>query len=266
MFRDSELASIYKFRHFIFLTILREIKIKYRRSYLGMLWIFVAPLSQILIYFVIFSHFMGARIDTQANQYGYIIYLCIGILLWSYFSELLTRLTNFYITYSDIIKKVSVPKIVFPAIILGSSLFNLFIIGIIFFIFCFIVNFIDLTFLLKFFFSVLMISFLALSVGFLLSTINVFVRDTSNIVQTLLQFSFWLTPIVYDIQSVPQAFRFLIYLNPMAHCIKIAQSNFLQNQSFDYLNIIYPVFFSFVFFLLALKINNNLAHKIADEL
>ena len=91
------LTQIYNYKSLIWNGIRRDIEIKYRRSYLGFLWTILNPVSQIFIYFIIFSQIMKSKVPGIESEYSYAIFLCLGMIPWTFFSELLTRTTNVFI-------------------------------------------------------------------------------------------------------------------------------------------------------------------------
>ncbi len=260
------IKQIFKYKFFIVNGIRRDIEVKYKRSYLGFLWTILNPISQILIYSIIFSHLMKSKVGGFDGEYGYAIFLCLGIIPWTFFSELLLRTTNVFIDNAHLIKKVSIPKFVFPIICLGSSLFNFFVFYFLFVVFAFIVGLNPATIILNIFIQLIFLSMMGMSVGLTLALLNVFIRDIANVVTIGLQFLFWLTPIVYNLNALPENLRGWLYFNPLSICIIASQNALVSGQSINISNFYYPGLVSLVFFIISYFLYFRLVEKLADEL
>ena len=260
------IRQIFKYKFFIISGIRRDIEVKYKRSYLGFLWTILNPVSQILIYSIIFSHLMKSKVGGFDGEYGYAIFLCLGIIPWTFFSELLLRTTNVFIDNAHLIKKISIPKFVFPIICLGSSLFNFFVFYFLFIVFAFSVGVNPVIIILNIFVPLFFLSLMGISIGLTLALLNVFIRDVTNIVSIGLQFLFWLTPIVYNLNALPENFRGWLYLNPLSICIIASQNALVSGLSINLSSFIYPGLVSLLFFITSYFLYFRLVEKLADEL
>jgi lipopolysaccharide transport system permease protein len=213
------LRSLWSFRAYVASSILSDFKTRFVRSRMGLAWVVLNPLAQVSIYAFILSGLMSSRIEGIDNSFGYAIYLLAGLLAWNLFSEILDRLMKVFIANANVIKKVRFPRIVLPAIAVGTALINnaaLFIVMCVLFV-CFghpihagIVLVIP---------AALLVSAFAACVGMVLGVLNVFIRDIEQIVPILLQIGFWFTPIIYPASIIPQHFHGLLALNPMFHIV-----------------------------------------------
>ena len=260
------LRQIFKYKSFIISGIRRDIEIKYKRSYLGFLWTILNPVSQIFIYSIIFSHLMKSKVGGFDGEYGYAIFLCLGIIPWTFFSELLIRTTNVFIDNAHLIKKVSIPKFVFPIICLGSSLFNFFIFYFLFVAFAIMVGINPANIILNIFIPLFFLSLMGMSIGLTLALLNVFIRDVGNVLSIGLQFLFWLTPIVYNLNALPENLRGWLYFNPLSVCIIASQNILVSGQSTNLSNFSYPALVSVAFFIASYFLYFRLIEKLADEL
>ena len=82
------------------------------------------PLSQVLIYSLILSKIISAKLPNSSNEYGYSIYLMAGLLCWNHFQAILTRSTSIFIDNSNYLKKMQFPRSTIPAILYGSEVLN----------------------------------------------------------------------------------------------------------------------------------------------
>ena len=104
------LQDIWNYRGFILGSVKREFQLKYRNSLLGAAWTVLNPLAMILVYTVIFSQVMHNRLPGNPNQYSFSIYLCSGLLTWSFFSEIVGRSQTVFLEHANLIKKINFPN------------------------------------------------------------------------------------------------------------------------------------------------------------
>ena len=226
----SLVKQIWVYRGFILGAVKREFQSKYRNSLLGVGWLVLQPLSQILVFTLVFSHVMQSRIPGLDGSFGYSIFLCAGLLTWSFFADLVGRCQNMFLENSNLIKKISFPRICIPVIALLNACINFVIILSLFVGFMLLVGSFP-GWVLIFIIPVLLLqTILAIGLGMTIGVLNVFFRDTGHLFAIVLQFWFWLTPIVYPLQSLPEWTQKIVYLNPMTPLITAYQGIMVQGQ------------------------------------
>jgi lipopolysaccharide transport system permease protein len=153
------------------------------------------------------------------NRYAYAIYLMAGTLGWSLFAEIVQRSLMMFLDNRNIIKKLPFPRLALPVIVVGSALINnvLLLLAMVV-IFASLGHMPSLT-LLWLPLLIMLTVFLATSCGLILGLLNVFVRDLEQVVPLLMQFLFWLTPVVYMAQIIPERYRGLLQFNPLVPLI-----------------------------------------------
>lgn len=226
----------------------------------------IYPLAQIVIYAFILSAVMAARLPGIAGTYSYAIYLTAGILGWSLFTEVVTRSLGVFIDNGNLLKKMAFPRLALPVILAGSSLINnvlLLLVSIVVFTLLGHWPGISIVWIPA---LTLLTLCLSLSVGMSLGIINVFLRDVGQIVPILLQFGFWLTPIVYVLEMIPERFRFILYLNPMTGIIQAYQSVMVFGRTPDLTLLIYPVVLTLVMFAIAAQLYRRAGDEMVDAL
>jgi lipopolysaccharide transport system permease protein len=233
------LWNIWAYRGFIAGSVKREFQLKYQRSLLGAAWVVINPLAMILVYTVIFSRVMQARLPGADNPFAYSIYLCAGICVWGFFAEIVNRAQVVYIENANLLKKVSFPPICLPLITVLNAALNA---GIIFIIFAgFLVitgNFPGWCVLALVPVLVVAAAFSA-GLGVMLGVLNVFFRDIGAISGVLLQFWFWGTPVVYPLAILPEWMQRHMSFNPMAGLVSACQSIFVAGQWPDWGALMY---------------------------
>jgi lipopolysaccharide transport system permease protein len=260
------LKAIYRYRAFILGSILREFQSKYRNSLLGALWTILNPLAMIIVYTVIFSQLMQARLPEVGSSFGYSIYLCAGILTWGLFSEITNRCLQIFIDNATLIKKLSFPRMCLPLIVIGSATLNFLIIFGLFTLFLLMTgNFPGWSYLGMIPVLIVQILFAA-GLGLSLGILNVFFRDVGQFFTVFIQFWFWLTPIIYPITILPENIRALIYLNPMTHLIGAYQNILVRHAWPDWLALWPLALISGLLCLWSLYLFRRRAGEIVDEL
>lgn len=222
--------AIWGFRGFILGSVKREFQSKYTNSLLGVAWTFMQPLAMIVVYTVIFSQIMRSKLPGVENVFGYSVYLCSGIIAWGFFAEVVGRGQNVFLDHANLIKKLSFPRICLPIILLLNSALNFSIIFGIFIAFLLITgNFPGWAILAVL--PVLMVQvLLSIGLGMTLGVLNVFFRDVGQLFGVVLQFWFWLTPIVYPANILPEGIQALLKYNPMAPIISAYQNIMVYGQ------------------------------------
>ncbi len=260
------MKSIIRYRGFIFGSVKRDFQSRYQNSFLGAAWLILQPVAMIIVYTVIFSKVMGSRLAGMPGAFSYSIFLCSGVLTWGLFTETLNGLANVFISNANVLKKLNFPRICLPIIVSLSSFVNFLIIFGLFVVFLIVINnFPGISFF--YVFPILIIQMLfTIGLGTILGVMNVFVRDVGQFLGIVLQFWFWLTPIVYVGKILPDSVRDVISYNPMAIIIMSYQNIFIYNVDPDWLSL----FFVFVFSLCLVAIGWRMFKKhsadIVDEL
>lgn len=208
------------------IRILKEIaisdfKVRYQNSLLGYFWTLIKPLLLFAVLYVVFSVFMRFPVE------NYQLYLLLGVVIWNFFAEATSIALRSFETKESLITKVYFPRII---IVIASTLtsFLTFLLNMIVFFVFLVIS--DIGFSMNFFFFifyVIELYFVILGVSLILSVLYIRFRDLSHIWDVLLQVGFWLTPIIYPITMVPEAYHRLIFLNPLARLIEYSRAIFI---------------------------------------
>jgi ABC-type polysaccharide/polyol phosphate export permease len=201
----------YRYRELIWALALRELKVRYKRSVLGFMWALLNPALLMLVLTFVFSTLMPIKIP----EGHYAIFLLSTLLPYTFFSQSLSYAVEAMVGNSELIKKVAVPKLVFPVAAVVSNIINLLLSLIPLFLFVVALGHpLHWTWVLL---PVPLVSLSILTLGatFFFATANVYYRDVAHIIQILLQVLFYLTPIIYSIDMVPPHYQWLFKLNPL---------------------------------------------------
>ena len=213
MIKMNVFKELYQYRELLKTNVHKEIRGKYKGSILGVFWSFLNPLLMVAVYAIVFPYLM------RVTEENYLIFLITGIIPWVFFTTVVTTGCNCVWINGGIIKKVYFPREILPMSVVCAGLINFLIsciIILIFVVFGGIGISINLLWL-----PVIAIIQCALSLGmlFILSAINVYVKDVEYLVQFIINLVFYATPIIYNVSMFPNKFRWILYLNPMAHLI-----------------------------------------------
>ncbi len=261
------IQNLYQYKGFIFVSVKREFQAKYQNSLLGALWTVLNPLAMILVYTIIFSQVMQARLPDVDSDFAYSIYLCSGVLTWGLFAEIVGRGQQIFLDNANILKKLQFPRLTLPIIVTLSACLNFAIIFSLFILFLVLSgNFpgwVSIALI-----PVLMIQLLfSLGLGVSIGVLNVFFRDVGQLFTIILQFWFWLTPIVYPISILPDIIRpWILTINPLAAIMASYQTILVKGQWPDWNTLTIPLVTSLILCVIALKLFKKHAADIVDEL
>lgn len=203
----------YRYRELIWALALKEIKLRYKRSVLGFLWALLNPALMMIVLTLVFSTIMRFAIP------HYAIFLLSVLLPWTFFSQSLSYAVDSIVGNADLIKKVSVPKLVFPMAAVVSNVINL------------LLSLIPLAILVPLlrhpfywtwiYLPIPMLALIIFTMGatFFFAAANVYYRDVAHIVQIILSAWFYITPIIYSVDMLPEKYRWLFKLNPIIYVI-----------------------------------------------
>lgn len=211
---DRYIKNFMKYRDLLSELVRRDIKIKYRRSFLGILWSLLNPLLMMLVLSIVFSYLFKSRVKNFA------VYLLTGQIIFAFLSEATSVAMQSIIGNSSLIKKVYIPKYIFPMAKTLSSFVNL-IFSLMAIVIMLIVTKTKISWVILLFpvplFYVLLF---AMGVGLILAAYAVFFRDIIHLYGVLLMVWNYLTPIIYPEEIVPHKYQFLIRMNPLYYLIK----------------------------------------------
>ena len=222
------LRALWAYRGFVWSSVRREFDARYRESLLGAFWSVANPLAMIVIYTVVFGQLMRPTLPGhEGTPFAFGIYLCAGLITWGLFAEMLSRLNNVFLDNGNLIKKSNFPRICLPAIVAVSALINFAIIFAVYLVFLLAIGHWPGWALLALLPLLALQVLFALGLGVLLGTLNVFFRDVGQFTGVLLQFWFWLTPIVYTLPALPEGLRGALQYNPLQPLMAAYQTVFL---------------------------------------
>jgi ABC-type polysaccharide/polyol phosphate export permease len=222
------LRKLVQHRGLIRTMVIRDLRGRYVGSVMGFFWSVIHPVVLLVSYTLVFSVILKQRLGGQAGTSSFAIYLFCGILPWLVFQETLSRSSNVLIDHSSLITKTLFPSEILPVTILVANLVNHLIgLGIFWLI---VLLFLQRVSILVLLVPVYLLALLLFSLGmsWLISSVQVFLRDTAQVLTVVLTFWFWLTPIFFDENRVPGTLAFFMHLNPLAQVVTAYRKCFLS--------------------------------------
>lgn len=216
--------KLYNYRELLKSNIKKEIRGRYKHSFLGVLWSFLNPLLQLLVYSVVFGALLADGDKT------YYIYVCVGLIPWTFFTTTVQQASFTVIANGNIVQKVYFPREILPISIVASGAINFLISTIIILAFV-LFSGLGITQLLLFYPVILFIQcVLLLGISFIVSAVTVYIRDIEHFIGVFLMAAFYTTPIVYRLEQLPENLRIIMKLNPMTYIINGYRDIFYYQQ------------------------------------
>ncbi len=254
--------DLYNYRELLKTSVKKDIGGKYKNSFLGVLWSFINPLLQILVYALIFPLVM----KNGGSYKDYTVFMVCGLIPWAYFTTVINRASFIMIENGNILKKVYFPRSILPLSLVTSETINFLVSCIIILAFIVIKGFGISKFIL-FFPLVLLIQYvLLLGVALIFSAVTVYMRDIQHFIGVVLQLLFYATPIVYSIDTIPEGFRWILKWNPMTYIIEGYRAIFYNQTMPDLKALGILGIISIVILIVGYLLFNKLQKCFAEEL
>ncbi|MBE6149983.1 MAG: ABC transporter permease [Firmicutes bacterium] len=253
--------NLYNYRQLLKSNVKKDIRGKYKGSFLGILWSFINPLLMTLVYAIVFPFLL------KSTEPNYVTFIVIGILPWTYFTTTIT-LSHSCILYSGgIIKKVYFPREILPISVNVSGLINFLISCVIMFIFL-IFSGIGFSWYILFLPLIILTQFiLTQALALIISAVNVYVRDLEYIVGFFINMLFYATPILYSASLFSNSIiKYLIMVNPMATIIEGYRSILFYQTMPNMMALSIVLFASIMLLFISLKIFKKLERGFAEEI
>jgi len=262
---NLRLGEIIRYKDLLFLFVRRDFVSLYKQTILGPIWFFIQPIITSLTFTIIFGNL--AKISTDGLP-EILFYMC-GITLWNYFADTLTKTADTFTSNANIFGKVYFPRMIVPLSIVISNLLKF---GVQFLLFIGVWIFyllkpglIHPTMALALVpFLILLIGFLALSFGIIISSMTTKYRDLKFLIAFGVQLLMYASPIVYPLSIVPDKYRLLVLANPVTSIIETFKYAFLGVGEFNWMHLAYSLLFTVALFFIGLLIFNKVEKSFMD--
>lgn len=254
-------SNLYSYRQLLKSNVQKEIRGKYKGSFLGVLWSFVNPLLMTLVYAIVFPLIL---VNTEPH---YVTYLVIGILPWNYFTTVISQGTTTILGNGGILKKVYFPREILPISVNLSGLINFLISCLVICLFL-LASGIGFSWFIIFFPLVLLVQFVfQQSLIFITSAIDVYVRDSEYIINFFVNMLFYATPILYSASMFKgSAVEWIIKINPLAIIINSYRDILYYQTMPNVQMLVFVLLASIILFYIGLCIFRKLEKGFAEEL
>lgn len=243
----------------------REIKDRYIGNITGIAWIFIQPLIILLIYWFVFDKIFHQRFKSNQLEVSFIVYLAIGFWPWMAFSESVIRSITSVTDKFDLLGKVKL-DLKTPVVAAITATFTLNLVGYLIVLLNLALfndnfNYMALPLVLL---PILQMYFLAVAIGLLLSALQVYIRDTLQVVTTLMTLWFFMTPIIYPESALPEKYISVIQLNPLYTPISFIHKAVLTKSELPWLNMVVLSVFIGVLLFISIKVFDRLSNTFED--
>ena len=254
-----DLGELWDYRELLYFLTLRDIKVRYKQTVMGLAWVIIQPLATMLIFTLVFNRFV--RLDAGALPYP--LFALSGLLLWLFFANAVTNSTHSLVSNANLITKVYFPRMFIPAASVGAGLVDLavaFLLLVALYIYYGVA--LTLNLLLVPLFIILM-ALLALGVGLLSAAMTVKYRDLRHALPFIIQLWMFASPVIYPASVVPVQWKWLLLINPVAGIIEGFRAS-LTGHSFDWLQVSISAAITFALLVFSVYIFRRFEDTFAD--
>lgn len=262
---NLNLKELWKYRDLVILFVKRDLKNVYKQTVLGPLWIVINPFLSTFVFTVIFG--MIANISTDGIP-QFLFYMS-GNILWSFFSNCFNRASSTFLSNARIFGKVYFPRLVMP---LSGIIYNSITFLVQFIMFAILIAVYALTganvhpnlLVLALPLFLIHIAFLGTGTGLIISSLTTKYRDLNVLVSFGLTLWMYLTPVVYPVSQIPESFRFIMLLNPVAPIVETFRYAFLGSGSFEWIYLLISAVVTAVILILGMIVFNQVEKNFID--
>jgi len=261
-FIPINLRDFITYRELFYFFAWKEIKARYKQTFLGFVWAFLKPFISIVIFTVVF----GGIVKVPSENIPYPLFCLSGLVLWNYFSYSLLNSSACLISNQSLIKKVYFPRIVIPCSYSLSGIYDylisLLFLGLVMAYYSYPPSIYAL--LLPVILCIATLT--AIGLGLWLSAMSVKYRDIQYIIPFFIQLFLFITPVIYPSSIVTDKYRFLLYLNPMSGVIDAHRLCILGNKAMDMKLLVLSLMISLIIFVSGLYFFRRMERYFADIL
>jgi lipopolysaccharide transport system permease protein/teichoic acid transport system permease protein len=258
------LSDIYDKRSILYELAKRDFQQQYLGSYLGFIWVFLQPFLYITILYLVFT--FGFKAPPTSDDIPFSLFLISGMIPWLFFLQNFMGGTNVIRQHSFLLKKIDFRLSILPLVpLLSSALPHLFFIMVAI-ILAWAGGFSPSLYTLQIFYYFFAMLMLLLGLSWLTSSTNIFVKDVAKIVAVFSQFGFWLTPIFWNIETIPERYQWILKLNPMYYIVSGYRDSII-NKIFFWERPLETLYFwsvTFVFMALGIVVFKKLRPHFAE--
>lgn len=254
------LGDLWQYRELLYFLTWRDVKVRYKQTFLGAAWAIIQPLLTMIIFSLLFGRLAGMPSDAIP----YPIFAFGGLLIWTFFSNSVTNSGNSLVGSSNLITKIYFPRLIIPAGAVAAGLVDLalaFVIQIALMIYYGVHVTWAITMLPV---LVLLATLLALGVGMWLSALNVKYRDVRYAIPFVIQLWMFASPIIYPVSMLPEKWRWVLMLNPLTGIVQNFRIALFGTLPFDWKSLGVSALITFVVLIYSVYSFRRMERHFAD--
>ncbi|HSD83447.1 MAG TPA: ABC transporter permease [Anaerolineae bacterium] len=266
----TSLAELWQYRELLYNLTVRDLKVRYKNSVLGIAWSLLNPILMMLVFTVVYTVMLG-----ENNQRTYAAFILCGLLPWNFFSGSVMGGVSSVINNGHLIKKVYFPRAVLPTSIMLSNLVNFLVALPVYFLLAWLLG-VRFTPYVLFLPVVLLVEMIFIQgISLLLSAVNVFYRDVQQIMEVVILAWFFLTPVIWDVSKLPEwrtvlgvdvpVQRLTYILNPMASIVAAYRDLLFHGRPIGWDFFLRTTLTALIVLLIGFFVFNRLKGRFAEE-
>lgn len=221
-----EFQALFRYRYVVFAYVETNLRLRYRRSYLGFFWTLLAPILHYLVMGFVFT------LIIKSNMPNYFAYYFVGALVFGLITGVLNKAPHFFIANEHFIKKVAVPKMIYILNGIGYEIINFLLSGLGLLVLAIAFQKIHFSVAIFWsFISIILLSFFLLGLASVIAVSTVYFRDFFYIIPVLLQIAFFVTPVIYSEDMIPERYHIFLILNPFYYFLQVFREPILHQSA-----------------------------------
>jgi lipopolysaccharide transport system permease protein len=257
--------ELYDHKNLIYILAKRDIKVRYNQTLLGIVWAIIKPISTLFIFLFMFKKIANIK---QINGIPIQLIILSGVIFWNYFSSTLNNVSNSITTNINLVTKIYFPRLILVISSLSVCIVDFLLSLLIFIFFSLLIgNPIQITYLL-FPVILLLISFFSIGLGLFFAANSIKYRDLQHVNPLIIQYGFFITPVIYSVQSINFKNYIELYylLNPLVGIIELGRFFFIQSYAVNFQHITLSIISSIIFLMVGIFIFIKKENSFVDYL
>jgi lipopolysaccharide transport system permease protein len=230
-------SAVWEQRSLIFMLASREVRSRYRSSFLGLVWAVLLPLALLCIYTFVFTYLFTPRVGEGVDRLDFALSLFCGLIVYNLFADSVGRAPALIVGYRNIVKRQRFPVYILPWVNICFAVFNS---AVSFFILIAAIVLLKVEVHLSFAMLpviVLLYAFILVGGVYIVSALGVYIRDIGQGMPLVLRFAMFVTPVFYPLSVIPERFHVYMFLNPIAFFLHEARKALLLSEPFNWIGL-----------------------------
>lgn len=262
---NLHLKDVWSYRDLLWLLVRRDFVSFYKQTIFGPLWFFIQPIFTTIIYTVIFGKL--AKISTEGTEPA--LFYLTGTVAWNYFADCLTKTSTVFRDNAGIFGKVYFPRLIMPLSIVISNLVKF---SVQFLLFLILMGWYSITkgnvhpngYVLLFPLIVILMAMMGLGIGLIVTAMTIKYRDLAFLVAFGVQLAMYATPVIYPLSAIPEKYKTIVALNPLASLIEAFRYGFIGTGKFYAGAFLYSIIASIILFIVGIIVFNRVEKNFVD--